>query len=41
MNLGSPDYLTSARREQILDRRDYYRTLPDDETTASPWCPER
>jgi Domain of unknown function (DUF6398) len=40
LNFGSPDYLTSARREQILDRRDYYRTLPDDEPTAQPWRPE-
>jgi hypothetical protein len=27
MNLGSPDYLTSARRERILALRDHYRTL--------------
>jgi Domain of unknown function (DUF6398) len=27
MNLGSPDYLTSARRKEILASRDYYRTM--------------
>lgn len=29
MNLGSPDYLTSTRRKEILALRDYYRTMPD------------
>lgn len=27
MNLGSPDYLTSTRRKQILASREYYRSL--------------
>ncbi len=27
MNLGSPDYLTSARRERILALRDHYRAM--------------
>ena len=34
MNLGSPDYLTSARRRQILARRDHYRAMADG--TESP-----
>jgi hypothetical protein len=29
INLGSPDYLTSARREQILCLRDHYRAMAD------------
>jgi len=29
MNLGSPDYLTSTRRKEILALRDYYRTMAD------------
>ncbi|MGB6162617.1 MAG: DUF6398 domain-containing protein [Pseudonocardiaceae bacterium] len=28
-NLGSPDYLTAARRKQILASREYYRSLRD------------
>jgi hypothetical protein len=27
MNLGSPDYLTSSRRERILARREHYRAM--------------
>jgi len=29
LNLGSPDYLTSARREELLARRDHYRAMAD------------
>ncbi len=29
MNLGSPDYLTSSHREQIVARRDHYRAMDD------------
>jgi hypothetical protein len=29
MNLGSPDYLTSTRREQIITSREYYRSMRD------------
>jgi len=32
MNLGSPDYLTSTRRERILTLRDRYRAMDDDGT---------
>lgn len=29
MNLGSPDYLTSSRRQRILTCRDHYRAIDD------------
>ncbi|MBV9161736.1 MAG: hypothetical protein JO281_09340 [Pseudonocardiales bacterium] len=29
MNLGSPDYLTSVRRQEILAHRDHYRAMRD------------